>query len=80
MLPRGTQPTQCSQLSCTGPPQIGFVFDYLEDWWEKSFQELRLFAAANGGEAHVPQRDQERQELGEWCSRQARDDPPPHDS
>ena len=69
-----------SQLTCTGPPQIDFVFDYREDSWEQSFKALRLFAEANGGLVHVSEYDPEQPELGLWCSRQARDDPPPHDS
>ena len=80
MLPRGTKPTQCSRLSCTGPPQIGFVFDHREDAWEQSFQELRLFAKDNGGKAHVATLDPKRQELGRWCNNQARDDPPTNET
>ena len=48
--------------------------------WDKSFEELRLVAEANGGVAHVSQLDTERRALGKWCDNQARADPPPHDS
>ncbi|KAJ1472546.1 hypothetical protein T484DRAFT_1975134 [Baffinella frigidus] len=50
--------------------EIRFVFKYFEDSWEQSFGELRLFAKANGGVAHVPQGDPERVELGGWCTNQ----------
>ena len=40
--------------------------------WNKRLDELRLFAKNNGGKAHVPQRDPERRELGNWCMTQAR--------
>ena len=53
-----------------GPPQIGFDFDFYEAAWKKSFEELRLFAKANGGVAHVPKRDPERPMLGRWCGTQ----------
>ena len=80
MLPPGTKPARFSQLICTGPPQIGFVFDYREDSWEQSFEKLRLVAKDNGGKAHVTIGDQERPELAWWCFRQVRDDSPSHDS
>ena len=59
-------------LVATGPPQIGFDFDFLEAQWKESFEELRLFVKANGGVAHVSTYDPERAKLGEWCDRQAR--------
>ena len=62
------------------PPQIGFDFNPLDTAWDKSLEELRLVAEANGGVAHVPQRDPERPELGLWCMTQARSEPPPHDN
>ena len=80
MMPPGTKPARFSQLSCTGPPQVGFVFEHREDAWEQSFEELRLVAKANGGQAHVSTLDLERRELAEWCVTQVRDDPPLHDS
>ena len=61
-----------SQPSCAGLPQIGFVFDPLEAAWDQSFEELRLVAEGNGGEAHVSRGDPERPELALWCSRQVR--------
>ena len=69
-----------TQLSCTLATQIGFEFDPSEAAWDKSFEELRLVAAADGGVAHVSTSDPDRQALGEWCNTQARADPPPHDT
>jgi hypothetical protein len=40
--------------------------------WDKAFDELRVIAAANGGKAHVTQRDPERPGLGTWCVHQVR--------
>ena len=56
----------------TGPPQIGFDFDFLDAAWDKSFEELRLFAKANGGVAHVSKTHPERAKLGIWCNNQVR--------
>ncbi|KAJ1486856.1 hypothetical protein T484DRAFT_1890083 [Baffinella frigidus] len=50
--------------------EIGFVFDFWEDAWDQSWEELRLVAAGNGGDAHVPQGDPERPALGRWCDTQ----------
>ena len=79
-MPAGANPDRFTQPSCTPPPQIGFDFDPLEAAWDKSFEELRLVAKANGGVAHVPQGDPERPKLGLWCMTQVRADPSPHDS
>ena len=79
MLPPVTKPARFSQLRCAGPPQIGFVFDYLEDSWEQSYEVLRL-VAKNEGKAHVSTLDLDRRELAWWCYTQVRDDSPPHDS
>ena len=40
--------------------------------WDKMLEELRRFAAANGGNAHVKQRDPERKELAQWYGTQVR--------
>ena len=40
--------------------------------WDKSFEELRLFAKANGGVAHVSQTHPARAKLGRWCDNQVR--------
>jgi hypothetical protein len=40
--------------------------------WEERLEELHLFAAANGGKAHVKRTDPERKKLGLWCNNQAR--------
>ena len=76
----GASPTWCTLppgtktgLSFAGPPQIGFVFDPLEEAWDTSFEELRAVAAGNGGVAHVTRRDPERPALGRWCNEQVRD-------
>jgi len=66
------KPARFSQPSCMGPPQIGFSFDFREDTWEQSFEKLRLFVKANGGEPHVSTHDPERAELGNWCFTQVR--------
>jgi len=71
IFPAGPQPSLSTQPSCTGPHQIGFFFDFIEeDTWDKSFEELRLFVEADGGVAHVSQTDQDRPGLGEWCNTQ----------
>ena len=54
------------------PPQIGFVFDFLEAAWDQRLEELRLVAEGNGGVANVLETDPDRSELGVWCSNQAR--------
>ena len=59
-------------LVAMGPPQIEFDFELSEALWKKSFEELRLFAKANGGVAHVSQTHPARSELGRWCATQAR--------
>jgi len=69
-LPAGPQYVRRSQLSCTGPPQIGFNFaapgeDTLSAAREDRLEELRLVAAANGGKAHVMQTDLEREKRSE---------------
>jgi len=69
-----------TEPSCTGPPQIEFVFDPLEAAWEQSYKELCLVSDANGGVAHVSTLDPGRQILGVWCMHQARAHPPPHNS
>ena len=61
---------------CTGPPQIGFVFDPLETAWDQSLEKLRLVSEANGGVAHVSTLDPARRILGVWCMHQARAYPP----
>ena len=48
--------------------------------WDRRLEELRLVAEANGGKADVPQGDPVQPELGRWCAKQARANPPPHDS
>ncbi|KAJ1482958.1 hypothetical protein T484DRAFT_1951024, partial [Baffinella frigidus] len=50
--------------------EIGFVFEILEDAWDKSLEELRVVAAGTGGIAHVSRLDTDRPELGTWCLKQ----------
>ena len=60
-----------TQPSCTGPPQIGFVFDRQEAAWDQSYKDMRLVAEGNGG--NVSKTDPERgsdPELGRWCENQ----------
>ena len=71
-LPPRSKPALLIQSICTGPPQVGFVFDPYEAAWDQSFEELCLYAKANGGVAHVPRRDQETWALSSWCKEQAR--------
>jgi hypothetical protein len=76
-LSAGPHYVRRSQLSCTGPPQIGFDFaapgeDTLDAAWEERREELRLVAAANGGKAHAKHSDPERKHLAAWCTKQAR--------
>ena len=63
------KPARFTHPSCTGPPQIGFVFNLSEAAWDHMFDELRVFAESNGGEAHG---DPERPALARWCHKQAR--------
>ena len=75
-LPPGPKHARLTQPICTGPLQVGFVFDPLRQFaWNRRLAELRRFKEANGGKLDVPRNDP----LGEWCSFQARP-PPPHDA
>ena len=71
-----SSPVQYTELHV--PPQIKFDFSFdeaREAAWDQKLEELRLFAEANGGVAHVSKGDPERPELGTWCDNQARSPP-----
>ena len=74
-MPPGPKPVRLTQPSCTGPPQVGFVFDPLDSAWNQRLAELWLYKEANGGKVDVPRNDLEWPGLGDWCNTQARPSP-----